>query len=54
MKPSSYSYDMTTAKFHRTAVQVTEAQSRIAAHVSAGRIEQVPLPTHMVERLHHR
>lgn len=43
MKHNSHSYDMTTAKFHRTAVQVPEAQSRIAAQVSAGRIEHVPL-----------
>lgn len=43
MKQSSHSYAMNNAKFHRTAVQVAEAQSRIAAQVSAGRIEHVPL-----------
>lgn len=43
MKPSSDSYDMSTAKFHRTAVQVHEAQARIASHVPTGRIEYVSL-----------
>ncbi|WP_184184783.1 gephyrin-like molybdotransferase Glp [Paenibacillus sp. JGP012] len=34
---------MTTAKFQRTAVQVHEAQARIASHVATGRIEYVSL-----------
>ncbi|WP_434752967.1 molybdopterin molybdotransferase MoeA [Paenibacillus amylolyticus] len=34
---------MSTAKFHRSAVQVPEAQARIATRVSVGRIEYVPL-----------
>lgn len=43
MKHNSHSYDMTTAKFHRTAVQVPEAQAKIAARAAVGRIEYVPL-----------
>ncbi|MBU5352109.1 molybdopterin molybdotransferase MoeA [Paenibacillus barcinonensis] len=34
---------MSTAKFQRTAVQVHEAQARIASHVPTGRIEYVSL-----------
>lgn len=43
MKQDSHSYDMNTPKFHRTAVQVPGAQARIAALVSAGRLEHVSL-----------
>lgn len=43
MKPSSHSYEMSTAKFQRTAVQVHEAQARIASYVPTGRIEYVSL-----------
>lgn len=43
MKLNSHSHDMTTAKFNRTAVQVPDAQAKVAAHVNSGSIEKVHL-----------
>lgn len=43
MKLNSHTDDMTNAKFNRTAVQVPDAQARIAAHVRPGTIEKVSL-----------
>lgn len=43
MKMNSHSHDMTTAKFNRTAVQVPDAQAKIAARVTVGSIEKVHL-----------
>ncbi|MCZ1268934.1 molybdopterin molybdenumtransferase MoeA, partial [Paenibacillus tundrae] len=43
MKINSHSADMTTAKFIRKAIQVPNAQAKVAAHVSSGTIEKVTL-----------
>lgn len=43
MKINSHSTDMSTSKFIRKAIQVPDAQAKVAAHVSSGSIEKVTL-----------